>query len=63
MKYKELERLLKKHGCYSLDEQQSGHPKWYSPTTGKIFTLSNHRSQEVASGTLRSILRDAGIKS
>ena len=38
-----------------------GHLTWYSPITGKRFIISNHKSKEVASGTLKTILKDAGI--
>lgn len=62
MKYTELERRLKKIKCYDTGEQANGHPLWYSPVTGKIFKLSNHGSQEVPIGTLRQIMRDAGLK-
>lgn len=62
MKYTELERKLLKFGCYPTGEQQCGHPLWFSPVTGKTFTTSNHKSQEVATGTLKSILRDSGLK-
>ncbi len=61
MNYNELHKLLKKYGCYELSKK-GGHPIWYSPQTGKKFTTSHHQSQEVKNGTLRSILRDAGIK-
>ena len=61
MKYNELERLLKKAGCYETGKQRAGHPEWYSPITGKYFTMSNHKSEEVRPGTLKSIKRDAGI--
>lgn len=53
MKYNELEKLLKKAGCYPVGRQQGGHPLWFSPKTGKSFQTSNHGSQEVASGTLK----------
>lgn len=62
MKYKELHKLLRKAGCWDTDRQRSGHPLWYSPTTRKYFTTSNHLTEDVKPGTLRSILRDAGIK-
>lgn len=45
MKYKELERLVKKAGCYDTGRQQAGHPLWYSPATGKLFQMSNHPSK------------------
>lgn len=61
MKYNELERLVRKAGCYDTGRQQAGHPLWYSPKTGMMFQMSNHGSQEVASGTLRKIKQAAGI--
>lgn len=41
MKYSELERKLKKAGCYYTGESLFGHPKWYSPITGKYFAMSH----------------------
>lgn len=61
MKYNELERLVKKVGCYDTQKQQRGHPLWYSPKTGKTFQMSNHGTEEVATGTLKAIKRAAGI--
>lgn len=61
MKYNELEKMLKKHGCYETGRQRAGHPEWYSPLTGKKFTTSNHKSEEVRPGTLKSIIRDSGL--
>ena len=62
MKYAELHRKLKKAGCYETGGTRNGHPEWYSPITGKKFATSHHEQKEVATGTLKSILRDAGIK-
>lgn len=61
MKYSELERKLKKLGCY-LDGEMNGHPLWFSPKTEKHFKMSNHKSQEVAKGTLQSIKKDSGLQ-
>lgn len=61
MTYNELARRVKKVGCYDTGRQQAGHPLWYSPKTGKTFQMSNHGSQEVATGTLIQIKRAAGI--
>ena len=62
MKYTELERKLRKYGCYDTGAQANGHPLWYSPKSGRIFKLSNHGSQEVPRGTLRQMLKDAGLR-
>lgn len=61
MKYSEVERKLKKQGCYCSDSSGK-HPIWYSPITNKEFALGHHKSQEVKPGTLRSIERDSGVK-
>ena len=62
MKYNELEKKLRKAGCYDTGKQMNGHPLWYSPKTGMYFQTSNHQKQEVASGTLNAILKAAGLK-
>ncbi|MGV4536530.1 type II toxin-antitoxin system HicA family toxin [Ornithobacterium rhinotracheale] len=62
MKYSELEKKLKKAGCYDTGEEMSGHPVWLSPITKKRFKMSHHKSQEVKIGTLKSILKTAGVK-
>ncbi|MBR4392060.1 MAG: type II toxin-antitoxin system HicA family toxin [Bacteroidales bacterium] len=60
MKYSELEKLLRKMGCYNTNKDESGHPLWYSPITKKLFAMSHHHSREVANGTLIKILKAAG---
>ena len=62
MKYSELEKKVRKAGCFDTGEQVNGHPLWHSPTTGMDFQMSNHRSEEVATGTLNKILKSAGLK-
>ena len=62
MKYTELEKKLKKAGCFDTGEQSNGHPLWHSPLTDADFQMSNHRSEEVAPGTLNKILKAAGLK-
>lgn len=44
MKYNELERLVRKAGCYDTKRQQAGHPLWYSPKTGE--NLSDEQSRK-----------------
>jgi predicted RNA binding protein YcfA (HicA-like mRNA interferase family) len=54
VKYSELEKILKKAGCYPY-KNGANHPIWYSPITKKRFPMSHHGKQEVKSGTLKSI--------
>lgn len=59
MKTKELLKVLKKHGCY-LYRNGKKHDIWYSPATDRQFPIPRHK-KEVPTGTLISILDDAGI--
>lgn len=61
MKYSEVEKKLKKAGCYWVKDGKK-HPMWFSPITGRFFQLGYHRSEEVKDGTLKSISRDSGVK-
>lgn len=61
MNYKELERKLKKAGCYYIDDG-TNHANWYSPKTGLRFQVPRHGRQEVPTGTCNRILKDAGLK-
>ncbi|MDR1814969.1 MAG: type II toxin-antitoxin system HicA family toxin [Tannerella sp.] len=61
IKYSELEKKLKLFGC-QLSENGKRHPIWISPITGLKFAMSYHKSEEVAEGTLRDILKKAGVK-
>ncbi len=61
MKYSELERKLKSAGC-RISREGSSHTMWYSPITGQTFPVGRHKNEEVAKGTLKSILRAAGLE-
>jgi predicted RNA binding protein YcfA (HicA-like mRNA interferase family) len=61
MKYSELERRLKPFGC-RWHEDGGNHPIWFSSITGNRFPMSYHKSEEVKPGTLKSILKLAGVK-
>ena len=60
MKYSELEKRIRRAGCYLVGN--SGHPIWFSPITGKLFETGHHKSQEVAKGTLKKIEKDSGVR-
>ena len=61
MRYSELEKELRKIKC-QLRHEGANHEIWYSPVTGKQFTVSRHKTQEVKAKTLHSILKAAGIR-
>ncbi|WP_059370778.1 type II toxin-antitoxin system HicA family toxin [Treponema endosymbiont of Eucomonympha sp.] len=61
MKYSELERKLQREGCYFKSGGRR-HAVWFSPITGKRFLMSNHKSEEVAAGTLGEIIKYSGAQ-
>jgi predicted RNA binding protein YcfA (HicA-like mRNA interferase family) len=60
MKVSELRRVLERAGCFIL-RHGANHDLYYSPITGLAFPVSRHMSQELPSGTERSIKKKAGI--
>ncbi len=61
MKYGELKKLLRKNGC-QLEREGTRHEIWFNPQTGKRFTVGRHNTEEVKTGTLKSIMKDAGVQ-
>ncbi|MCH5352980.1 MAG: type II toxin-antitoxin system HicA family toxin [Acutalibacter sp.] len=61
MRYSELKRELTRLGCIKRREGKR-HEIWFSPLTGKNFTVPRHDQEEVPAGTLKSIRKDAGSK-
>ena len=61
VKYSELEKELRKIKC-TVYRQGANHTIWYSPVTGKMFPVARHKTEDVPAGTLKSIMRDAGLK-
>ena len=60
MKTQELIKLLKKNKCGIL-RHGSRHDIWYSDITKKQFPVPRHKT-EIPMGTLKNILKDAGIE-
>jgi len=59
-KYREVARRLRSLG-FSFDRHGPGsHEVWRHATTGRKVTLPHH-ARDMAEGTLRAILREAGI--
>jgi predicted RNA binding protein YcfA (HicA-like mRNA interferase family) len=52
---------MRKVGCYFLEHGKE-HDCWYSPITEKRFRVPRHPSQELASGTGKSIEKLSGVK-
>ena len=61
MKTSEFLKKAAKIGCYFVSHGKE-HDVWYSPVTEKFFRVSRHQGQELKSGTLNSMMKDAGLK-
>ncbi|MFH0920139.1 MAG: type II toxin-antitoxin system HicA family toxin [Fibrobacterota bacterium] len=60
-KYREIVRKLRALG-FVFDRQAAGsHEIWFNPATGKYTTIPNHPGN-MPQGTLRAILRQAGVE-
>lgn len=60
-KVNELLRKLKKDGWF-LYRHGKKHDMYAHPTKKGMLTIPRHGSKEIANGTYRSILKDAGLK-
>jgi predicted RNA binding protein YcfA (HicA-like mRNA interferase family) len=61
MKFSELLRMLKKDGWYEI-RQSGSHVIMRHPSKSNQISVPNHSSEEVKTGILRSILKDAEIE-
>ena len=61
MRYSELEKQLRSIGCV-VEREGKRHRVWYSPITGQRFSVGRHKTEDVPNGTLKSILKSAGLE-
>ena len=61
MKTSELLKKLKKEGGVTFVRHGANHDIYLSPLTGKEIAVPRHKG-ELKTGTLHSILTDAGLK-
>lgn len=56
---RELKRILTKHGCRFVRNGKGDHEIWFSPITGRMFTVdAGTRKRFTANG----VLKQAGIE-
>ncbi len=61
LNYRQITKKLRKFG-FAFDRQAAGsHEIWYNPETDRYTTVPNH-SDDMPEGTLKSILKQAGIR-
>ena len=60
-KYRDVVRKLKKLGFEFARQAVGSHEIWFNPKTNRYTTIPNHPG-ELPEGTLRAILRQAGVE-
>ena len=58
--YRKIVILLKKYGFEFYRQAAGSHEIWYNPQTNRFTTVPNHTG-DMPEGTLRAILKQAGI--
>ena len=61
MKITELERKLRKQGCYFVKHGKR-HDLWFSPITNSHFPVPRHGAKEVPDVNLHDIVEQSGIR-
>jgi len=59
-RYRGIVRILKKFGFEFYRQAAGSHEIWYNSVTKRFTTIPNH-SGDMPEGTLRAILKQAGI--
>jgi predicted RNA binding protein YcfA (HicA-like mRNA interferase family) len=54
-------RGLKKAGFVLYRQARGSHEIWYNPDTKRRTTVPNHPGADIPKGTLKAILKEAGI--
>ena len=56
--YRELVKILRKHGCHRVEGGKGSHEKWVSPISGHTIIVPRSKSRHTAN----SVLKAAGLK-
>ena len=65
MRYREIDKKLRKLGCIEIKRKGGGsYRKWYNPSevTIVVVAVPNWGSKDLKTGTLRSIVKDLGFE-
>ena len=63
MRYREVEKKLKKLGCIEINTKSGGsHRKWINPALGRGAPVPDWGSKDLKIGTLRSAVKLLGFE-
>jgi predicted RNA binding protein YcfA (HicA-like mRNA interferase family) len=61
MKFREFTRKMRDDG-WQLKEQEGSHQQWIHPVKPGKVTVAGHPNDEIPVGTLKAMLKQAGLK-
>ena len=61
MRYRDIVKRLKRLGCRELRQGKGSHRIWYNPETNQVTSVPDWGSKDLATGTVRAIIRELGI--
>ena len=61
MRYREVERKLRKLGCIELKSSGGSHRKWINPALGRGAPVPDWGSKDLKTGTLRAAIKQLGL--
>lgn len=61
MKYREVEKKLRKLGCVELKSKGGSHRKWINPTENSGAPVPDWGSKDLKMGTLRAAIKQLGL--
>lgn len=61
MNFRGLTKKLRALGCEFVRQAPGSHEIWWRPSSQRFTTIPRHANRDMATGTLRAILRDLDI--
>jgi predicted RNA binding protein YcfA (HicA-like mRNA interferase family) len=61
MKFRDFTKMLREAG-WQFEKQEGSHQKWIHPDKSSRVTVAGHPNDDIPAGTLKAMLRQAGLK-
>jgi mRNA interferase HicA len=62
VRYRQVERKLKKLGCIELKSKGGSHRKWINPVANRGAPIPDWGSRDLKKGTLRAAIKQLGLE-
>lgn len=62
MKYREVEKKLRKLGCVEIKSKGGSHRKWINPIANSGAPVPDWGSKDLKMGTLRAAIKQLGLE-